>query len=128
MGRFNNMIATLLPAFWLVALMHGPWESSAFSWLDDGCAACSSTGNVAPLSGHSCSSPDDYVRCEVRRISGDRIQVAQPRFEPVSTDDPLPLVRLIPVIPLTGGALLLQQRWQFVWRTADSPRAPSSLA
>jgi hypothetical protein len=128
MGRFKNMIASLLPVFWLAALMHGPWEASAFSWLNDACGSSSLTGIIAPLSGHSCCAADECVRCEVRRISGDRIQIAQPRFEPVSTENPLPLRRLTPVIPLAGEAFLLQQRWQFVWRTADFPRAPSFLA
>jgi hypothetical protein len=127
-GRIKKIIAPLLPVFWLAALMHGPWESSAFDWLDNGCASCNAAGNMAPLSGHSCSASDDYIRCEVRRISGDRMQAAPPRFEPVATDNPLPLRRLTPAIPLTGEAFLLQQRWQFVWRTADFPRAPSFLA
>ena len=127
MGRLETIIASLLPVLWLVALVHCPLESPAFSLPDDCCAPSNSTGDAAPVPGHSCCSPDEYVRCQWRRSGGERVQVAPRRLEPVSTDHPVLLRSFTPAIPLAGDAFLLQQRWQFVWRTADAPRAPSFL-
>lgn len=127
MGRLKTIVASLLPVLWLVALVHCPLESSAFSLPDDCCAPGNSTGDAAPVPENSCCSPDEYVRCPLRRSGGERVQVAPRRLEPVSNDHPVPLRSFTPAIPLAGDAFLLQQRWQFVWRTADPPRAPSFL-
>lgn len=125
MGRLKTIVASLLPVLWLVALVHCPLESVAFSLPDDRCAPSNSTEDAAPVPGPSCCSPDEYIRCQLRRSGGERVQVAPRRLEPVSTDHPVPLRSFTPAIPLAGDAFLLQQRWHFVWRTADPPRAPS---
>jgi hypothetical protein len=127
MGRLKTIIASLLPALWLVTLVQCPLESPAFSFPSNCGAPGNSTGESAPVPGHSCYSADEYVRCHWRRGGGERAQVATRRLEPVSTDHPVSLRSFTPAIPLAGDAFLLQQRWQFVWRTADSPRAPSFL-
>ena len=125
-SRLKTIVASLLPVLWLVTLGYCPLESAAFSVTDGCCAPISSTGDAAPVPGHSCCS-HEYVRCQLRRSGGEHAQVAPRRLEPVSTDNPIPLRSFTPAIPLAGDAFLLQQRWQFVWRTADAPRAPSFL-
>ncbi|MEI7807899.1 MAG: hypothetical protein WCJ07_05395 [Verrucomicrobiota bacterium] len=128
MGRFNKFIASLLTAFWLVTLVHGPLESLAFASPNNNCVPCTSTEGASPLTAHSCSALDQNARCELRRHAITRLPVA---FRSLAAISPLQQIgqrRFAPVIPLVGEAFLLQQRWQFVWRTADSPRAPSFLA
>ena len=128
MGRIHKFIASLLTAFWLVTLVHGPLESLASASLNNGCIPCASTEDPSPLTEHSCSALDQNARCELRRNGIERVQVAFRSFAAVS---PLKQIRqrsFAPLIPLAGEVFLLQQRWQFVWRTADSPRAPSFLA
>ena len=126
MGRLNKMIAILLPVFWLVTLVSCPFESLACAWPAE--CASSSTGDAAPQAGDPCCSSNDQIRCDMRRNGVVRVLAEQPRLGLFSNDQPIPPPSLTPAIPLTGAAFLLQQRWQFVWRTADSPRAPSSLA
>jgi hypothetical protein len=126
MGRLKKMITVLLPMFWLVTFVYSPFESLACAWPAE--CASSSAGDAAPQSGDSCCASDDQFRCELRRIGVVRIQAEQPRLGLFSNDQPIPSPSLTPAIPPTGEAFLLQQRWQFVWRTADSPRAPSFLA
>jgi hypothetical protein len=128
MGRLKSIVASLLPVLWLAVLVHCPLESPAFSVPDDCCASCNSTGDATPVHEHSCCSPDDSVRCQLRRSGGARAQVSLRRLEPVRADNSIPLRSITRVIPTAGDAFLLQQRWQFVWRTADPPRAPSFLA
>ena len=128
MGRIHKFIASLLTAFWLVTLGHGPLESLAFASPNNDCIPCAATEGASPLTAHSCSTPDQNDRCELRRNGIERVQVA---FRSLAAVSPLQQIRqrsFAPVIPLVGEAFLLQQRWQFVWRTADSPRAPSFLA
>jgi hypothetical protein len=126
MGRLKKMIAVLLPVFWLVAFVSSPFESLACAWPAE--CASSSAGDAATQSGDPCCSSNDQIRCEMRRNGLVRIQTEQPRLGLFSNDQALPSHSFASAIPLTGEAFLLQQRWQFVWRTADSPRAPSSLA
>src|SRR5664279_2270983 len=126
MGRLKKLVAVLLPVFWLVTFVSSPFASLACAWPAE--CACSSTGYAAPQSDDQCCSSNDQVRCDIRRNGVVRNQIEQPRPGLFSNDQPIPPPSLTPAIPLTGGAFLLQQRWQFVWRTADSPRAPSSLA
>lgn len=128
MGHFKQMIASLLPAFWLVALVHGPLESSAFASPNNGCIPCTSTEGASPLTEHSCCDLDQSARCKSRRHSIERQPVTLRNLEPVSDDWSILVRSFTPAIPLAGEAFLLQQRWQFLWRTADSPRAPSFLA
>ena len=126
MGRLKKMITVLLPVFWLVTFVSSPFASLACPWPAE--CASSSTGDPAAQEGDPCCSSNDQIRCDLRRLGVVRVQAEQPRFGLFSNDQPIPLPSLTPAIPLTGKAFLLQQRWQFVWRTADSPRAPSSLA
>jgi hypothetical protein len=126
MGRLKKLIAVLLPVFLLVTFVYSPFASLACAWPAE--CASSSTGEAATQAGDPCCSSNDQVRCDMRRNGVVRIQAEQPRLGLFSNDQPIPSPSLTPAIPLTGEAFLLQQRWQFVWRTADSPRAPSSLA
>jgi hypothetical protein len=61
----------------------------------------------------------------LRRGGVERGPAALRQFEPLAADQPALFRGITPAIPPAGDALLLQQRWQFVWRTADPPRAPS---
>jgi len=126
MGRVKKMITVLLPVFWLVTLVSGPCESLACTWPAD--CASGSTMDAATRSGDPCGSSNDQIHCNMRRNGVVRLQAEQPRPGVFSNDQPIPSPNLTSAIPLTGKAFLLQQRWQFVWRTADSPRAPSSFA
>jgi len=126
MGRLRKMITVLLPVFWLVTFVSSPFESSTCAWPAE-CASCS-TGVTAAQAGDPCCSSNDQIRCDMRRNGAVRTQAEQPCLGLFSNDQPIPSPNLTPAIPLTGEAFLLQQRWQFVWRTADSPRAPSFLA
>lgn len=125
MGQFKKMIAVLLPFFWLAALVSGPFETLACAQPAE-CANSSSPGHTQSC--HTCCSANDPIRCELRRDGVVRIQVEQPRMGLFFQDQPIPATRFGSAIPPTGEAFLLQQRWQFIWRTADFPRAPSSLA
>ena len=127
-GRTKKIIASLLPVLLLVVLAHGPVESSVFASPNNGCVPCGSAEGAAPLPENSCCLLDQIARCELRRQAVERLPVACRNLEPVSNHQPIPLRSFSPAIPLAGEACLLQQRWQFVWRTADSPRAPSFLA
>jgi hypothetical protein len=126
MGRLKTIVASLLPVLWLAALVQCPLESLAFSLPANCCASSNPTGDAAPVPEPLCCY-EDNVRCQLRRSGGERVQVALRRLEPVFTGNPLPLRIITPAIPAADGALLLQQRWQFVWRTADPPRAPAFL-
>jgi len=126
MGRLRKMITVLLPVFWLVTFVSSPFESSACAWPAE--CASRSTGVAADQAGDPCCSSNDQIRCDLRRNGVVRTQAEQPRLGLFFNAQPIPSPSLTPAIPLTGEAFLLQQRWQFVWRTADSPRAPSFLA
>jgi len=124
MGRLKNMIAARLQVFWLVALMSGPLALSASA--KDGCDnSCPLAGNAAPLSESPDGSSAEFIRCEVRRINLNHQPVTPPRLAPVGAGNQVLRHHFVPAIPLTGESILLQQRWQFVWRTAGTPRSPS---
>ena len=124
MGRLKKMIAVLLPVFWLVTLVSGPFESLACVQP----AECASRSTGHTQSCEPCCSANDPIRCELRRDGVVRLQAEQPRLGLVFNDQPIFATRFASAIHPTGEAFFLQQRWQFVWRTADFPRAPSSLA
>jgi len=126
MGNLKKLITALLPVFLLVTFVYSPFASLGCAWPVE--CSSSSTGDAAPQAGDPCCSSNDQIRCDMRRNGVVRIQAEQPRLGLFSNDQPIPSTSLSPAIPLTGEAFLLQQRWQFIWRTADSPRAPSSLA
>jgi len=126
MGRLKKLITVLLPVFLLVTFVYSPFASLACAWPAE--CASTSTGDAAPQAGDPCCSSNDQIRCDMRRNGAVRIQAEQPRLVLFPINQPIPPPILTPAIPLTGAAFLLQQRWQFVWRTADSPRAPSLLA
>ena len=128
MGRTKKIIASLLPVFWLVALAHGPLQFSAFAQGNNESFPCCSAEGAAPLSENSGCVLDQNARCELRRHSIERPPVTLRNLEAVSDDQSNSVRSFALANPLAGEAFLLQQRWQFVWRTADSPRAPSFLA
>jgi hypothetical protein len=125
-GRLKSIIVvSLLLALWLAGSVNCPLESPAFALPGNCCAAGNSTGGAAPIPENSCCPLDDGVRCQLRRSGGTRGQAAPQSLEPVSADISNPPGSISPAIRPAGDAFLLQQRWQFVWRTADPPRAPS---
>jgi hypothetical protein len=127
MGQLKKMFAVLLPVFWLVTFVACPFASSlACVWPAD-CASASSPAGDTQAGDPSCAS-DDLLRWDVRRHGVVRIPADQPPLGLFSTPPSIPVLRIAPEFPPTDQAFLLQQRWQFVWRTADSPRAPSFLA
>lgn len=121
MARLKMFIVSVLPLLWLVALGHCSMESPA------GALPSNAAGQAARSSETSCCSPVECVRCPLPRGGGERGLAAPKCLAPVSTDDLFTLCRFTPAIPPAGEAYLLQQRWQFVWRTADAPRPPSCL-
>jgi hypothetical protein len=125
MTRTRTVLISLIPAFWLV---------TAMSCLGQSLGA----GNHASLHGYlvntghgthdfPCldSSLDQACRRAGRRIN---IQPSEDDFSPPS------LVQITQLASeQTAGLLLhlpagLAQRWQFLWRTASEPRAPSSAS
>jgi hypothetical protein len=127
MVRVKNFVASLLSAFLLVVLAHASLEPSACGWAAEGGAAGSLPDDSSPGSGLFCSATPVTIHRAVRRHGGGGAQ--SDRFlGPVSPGRPVSPRNLTSAIPPAGESLLLQQRWQFVWRTADSVRAPSFRA
>jgi len=127
MGQLRKMLTVLLPVFWLVTFVACPFASTLACAGPIECASASCPAGNATQAGDQCGAADDMVRWDGRRQGMARIQAEQPRRELFSSPPATP-TRITPAISPTNAAFLLQQRWQFVWRTADSPRAPSFLA
>ena len=128
MGRLKKMATVLLPVFWLVTFVFSPFASSLVcTWPTDCASASCPAGDEATQAGGQSCFADDLVRWDGRRQGMARIQAEQLRRDLFSSPPATP-PKITPAISPTDAAFLLQQRWQFVWRTADSPRAPSFLA
>jgi hypothetical protein len=128
MARLKKSINVLLPVFWLVTFSYASFESNACARSSERTVATCPIGDASPGSGDLCCYSHDQLRHLVRRYLLERGQEKQLAARLLAGDHPLSPPGSITAIPLTGGAFLLQQRWQFLWRTADSPRAPTFLA
>lgn len=122
MSRLKTIVALLLPALWLVALVHCVFEFPT-SPLADTCAMPSDAFEKSlSLTEHSHLS--ECIRNRSRR-SEQKLETLPQRaavfpVAPFYFPCTFSLAK-----PLQGDAFLLQQRWHFVWRVADSPRKPS---
>jgi len=124
MARLKKSIVILLPVFWLVTLSYVSFESTA-SARPIACTAVSCPfGDATPESGDPCYLFNDQVRHTIRRLLLERTQEKPSHPGLLAGNRPSAPPAFLAPISLAGGAWMLQQRWQFVWRTADSPRAP----
>ncbi|HEV2693015.1 MAG TPA: hypothetical protein VG347_09000 [Verrucomicrobiae bacterium] len=130
MARIKKSVIALLPVFWLVTLSYAPFESTAAAAaLQHATASIAVDATAAaPESADLCYFPNDQIRHVLRRHLLDRGEESQ------FTSGLLTAVRTssspvaLTAIPLPGEFFSLQQRWQFLWRTAAPPRAPTFLA
>ena len=126
----KQAVIVLLPVFWLVTLSYAPFESSACArpagWTVAGLPA--GDGDAAPLSDDPCCFSHDQLRHCARRHVWDRSDEKHPLAGLRSSDRPFSPIAVIAAVPPAGEAFSLQQRWQFIWRTAAPPRAPTFLA
>ena len=127
MNRIKVMLGSLLPALWLSATGYCFLDSISEYTGDRYVASILATrqGNRLPVQG-SCSF-DQSARCWSRRLwhSGPN------GLPPFLAGSDLVLPGLLQAdIPLTlsDGPFGLAKCWQFYWRTALEPRAPSSVS
>ena len=129
MVQLRKSIVVLLPVFWLATFGYGSFESLGCATLFQNIAASSPSGEAAPETGDPCCLAHDLFRSPTRMQTAVRnLEYQPPRIGFALSEHPSPPPVSILAHSLTGDSFLLQQRWQFLWRTADSPRAPSSLA
>jgi hypothetical protein len=127
MDRLRYMVGPLLPALWLLANGYCFADSPSDGVGDRGVDSILATrqGNRVPIQG-SCSF-DQSARCWSRRLwhSGPN---GLPPFL-AGSDLVLPGLLLVDLPPaLSDGPFGLAKSWQFYWRTALEPRAPSSVS
>jgi len=128
MSRVKSILVSVIPALVLLASLDCFTES--FS-----CAGCGAPSYAAPAHGHNNQSPvpgesslDQAVQRWSRRLN---IQPGSEGFSP-----PVALALWQPAAPelavrwteLSPANLALAQTWQFHWRAAAEPRAPSSVS
>ncbi|MDR3459865.1 MAG: hypothetical protein P4N60_20745 [Verrucomicrobiae bacterium] len=124
----KQAVVVLLPVVWLVTVGYVSFESSPGVRLAEPTEAGRSTSGAAPESGDICWFANDQTRHVARRLFPGRSQDKETPGGLVPTNRPSAPPQVIAAVPLAGPSSLLQQRWQFLWRTAASPRAPASLA
>jgi hypothetical protein len=125
MTRTRTVLISLIPAFWLVAAMNclgqalgAGNDASTHGFL---LTTAHGTHDIPSLE----SSRDQAFRRGGRRIN---FQPSEDDFSPPS------LVQIAQLASGQTASLLLHlpaglaQRWQFLWRTALEPRAPSSVS
>ena len=128
MNRFRVMLGSLLPALWLSATGYCLLDSISDYEDDRQDASIFATrpDNRLPIQG-SCSFQKS-VRCWSRRVG---VHSGPDGFSPflAASDWALPnsLQADVP-FALLDGPLGLAKCWQFQWRTALEPRAPSSVS
>lgn len=117
-----------MPVLWLVAVLHCPLEFVGLFKPDYCCFSAGSTKtSPADSSNGGCSLANKSSaigRCAFARQDDWLPQNLMSTVMEGARYFP----QLPPVILLTGDVLALGHRWQFVWRTAVSPRAPAFLA
>jgi hypothetical protein len=86
---------------------------------------CSGHGNSTPV--QSGCAHDDYARCSSQRVFAGSVQHICMSRETITKEVPAFPHRVVSSKSPLGEAFLLAQRWQFFWRAAAPPRAPSSL-
>jgi hypothetical protein len=128
MNRIRVMLGSLLPALWLLATGHSFLDSISEYAGDRHVASIFATrqGNRLPIQG-SCSF-EQSARCWSRRVWVHSGPNGFPPFLSAS-DWALPgLLQVDVALTLSDGPLGLAKCWQFHWRTALGPRAPSSVS
>lgn len=127
MDRLRYMVGPLLPALWLLAngycFADSPSDGVGERCVDS--ILATRQGNRVPIQG-SCSF-DQSARCWSRRLwhSGPN---GLPPFL-AGSDLVLPYLLQVDHSPaLSDGPFGLAKSWQFYWRTALEPRAPSSVS
>jgi len=129
MPRLKSVLLVCWTALWLVGAMHCPLEALGVLTNDSCCWTAPATLNDPGGPAKSGCSYEELARQLIRRTGETAlatVTVAESGF--------LPLIMwrtTITVIEPTKScdeASFLPQRWQFHWRTALAPRAPSPLA
>ena len=128
MDRIRVMLGSLLPALWLSASGYCLLDAiSDYEGDRQGTSIFATRpGNRLPLQG-SCSC-EHSARCWSRRAWAHSGPDGFPQF--LAASDWAHPGLLLGDVPLTlsEGPLGLAQCWQFHWRTASAPRAPSSVS
>jgi len=128
MEQVRVILVSLLPAFWLVAS-----DSCSAGAAADG--ADGSGGSLVSACAHGKKGPlQDALALDQRARNSTRRLVAQPGrtgFTPAFVSSDFQLSRFEPVglfFAVAEAPPDLAGCWQFYWRTALEPRAPSSVS
>jgi hypothetical protein len=127
MDRLRLMVGPLLPALWLLANGYCCADSTSDGVGDRSVDFILATrqGNHVPFQG-SCSF-DQSARCWSRRLWHSGPNGFPPSL--AGSDLVLPVLSQDDLLPaLSDGPFGLAKCWQFYWRTALEPRAPSSVS
>jgi hypothetical protein len=128
MNRIKVMLGSLLPALWLSATGYC-WLDSISDYEDDRYVAsifATRPGNRFPIQGSG--SFEQSARCWSRRVWVHSGPDGFPPFFAASGWALPSLLRADGPLTLSDGPLGLAKCWQFHWRTALGPRAPSSVS
>ena len=128
MNRIKFMLGSLLPALWLSATGYCSLDSISEYAGDRHVASIFATrqGNRLPIQGNG--SIEQSARCWSRRVW---VHSGPHGFPPLFTASDWALPSLLQADgprTLCDGPLGLAKCWQFHWRTALEPRAPSSVS
>jgi hypothetical protein len=128
MDRIRVMLGSLLPAFWLSATGFCLLDSAGDLAGDRYVSSIFATrpGHRLPIQGSG--SLEQSARCCSRRVW---VHSGPDGFPPLlaASDWGLPGLRQADAaITLSAGPLGLANCWQFRWRTALEPRAPSAVS
>ena len=126
MERVRIIIGSVLPALWLLTAGQG-LANAVDESASEGCVACLLSAPQGKRLPSQCSCFQNFGRCANRRIG----------IYPGPDGSP-PFIAADPALNTCVGAerarshleasFGLAQSWQFLWRTASEPRAPSSLS
>ena len=128
MSGLRKILAMTLVLLWLPAVMHCRLET--LPGLDF--LACCDHGDVPPHQDEDCQQDGcASVESGLYKTQDERPRVVTPELGVAVTQAVPALERIIPAgsLPLQSSAPPeLRVRWQFAWRAALSPRAPTSVS
>jgi hypothetical protein len=127
MAGFKSILTSLLPVFWLMVLVLYPVASPGQFAPKLCCSPLSLEEATVPMPAKPCCWQYSEAQCQWLQSSSDRLEATSKLFESVASRTEIHLGSGLRASPTTDDAFLLPQRWQFVWRAAAQPRAPSLL-